>query len=424
MSTVAASRRWHRPVFLGVSAALFFGVVIAAHEVMVPFVFAIIIAYVLTPLVSAVERRKIPRAAAIVLVYAGVLGSMYLFVRMTAPRIAQELGGLRQELPKAAQTAKKDWIPEAQHRLEEWGIGQKAEKDETEEQQPAIVVKPIGDGAYAIDVGQGVTIEPQGNDRWVVTPREVHPKKLDFERLATDAMQKTSAWVQENAVEVARIGGNLVMGVARGIFVFGITLMLAAYLMLTREKVLAFFASLVRPSARPQFESLLLRIDRGLSGVVRGQLVICMVNGVLSAIGFAIVGLKYWPVLALIAAVLSIIPIFGSIISSIPAVAIGLTQSLGTAVFVLVWIIGIHQLEANFLNPKIMGDAAKIHPVLVVFSLIVGEHFFRAPGALLAVPCMSIAQSLFLHFRYVIHRADPELAPEATITMPPPAPSE
>ena len=419
----AAPRRWQRPAFLGLSAAIFFGVAIAAHEVMLPFVFAAIIAYVLTPLVSAVERRKVPRALAIVLVYVGVLGSMYLFVRLTAPRIAQELGALRAEVPKAAQTAKKEWVPEVQERLEAWGIGQKAEKEEVED-KPAIVVKPQPVGSYAIDVGEGVTIEPQGNDRWVVTPHEARPKKLDFERLANDAMKKTSSWMQENAVEVARIGSNLVMGVARGVFVFGITLMLAAYLMLTREKVLGFFAGLVRPSARPQFQSLLERIDRGLSGVVRGQLVICMVNGVLSAIGFAIVGLEYWPVLALVAAVLSIIPIFGSIISSIPAVAIGLTQSFGTAVFVLVWIVGIHQLEANFLNPKIMGDAAKIHPVLVVFSLIVGEHFFHAPGALLAVPCMSIAQSLFLHFRYVIHKADPELEPEAAITLPPPAPSE
>ncbi len=79
--------------------------------------------------------------------------------------------------------------------------------------------------------------------------------------------------------------------------------------------------------------------------------------------------------------------------------AIGLTQSPATAVGVLAWILGIHQLEANFLNPKIIGDAAKIHPVLVVFSLIVGEHFFQLAGALFAVPCMSIAQTLFLHFR-------------------------
>jgi predicted PurR-regulated permease PerM len=54
-----------------------------------------------------------------------------------------------------------------------------------------------------------------------------------------------------------------------------------------------------------------------------------------------------------------------------------------------------------------MGDQAKIHPVLVIFALLVGEHFFHTVGALLAVPCMSIAQSLFLHFREVVD------APEA-----------
>ena len=162
-------------------------------------------------------------------------------------------------------------------------------------------------------------------------------------------------------------------------------------------------------------------MDRGLSGVVRGQLTISAINGVLSAIGFAFIGLKYWPVLALVAMVFSLIPIFGSIASAVPAVALGLTQSLGTAVFVLFWIVGIHQLEANFLNPKIMGDAAKIHPVLVIFSLLVGEHFFHIVGALLAVPCMSIAQSLFLHLRDVIERDDPDFAGDPKpSSLPPP----
>jgi predicted PurR-regulated permease PerM len=104
------------------------------------------------------------------------------------------------------------------------------------------------------------------------------------------------------------------------------------------------------------------------------------------------------------------------------AVALGLTQGFGTALGVLLWIVGIHQLEANFLNPKIMGDAAKIHPVLVVFSLIVGEHWFGAVGALLAVPCMSLAKSVFLHFRDIANRSDPELAVEvsASSVAPPP----
>jgi predicted PurR-regulated permease PerM len=196
--------------------------------------------------------------------------------------------------------------------------------------------------------------------------------------------------------------------------------MLAAYTMLTREKIFGFFESLLRPGSRSSFHVLLARMDKGLAGVVRGQLIICLVNGILSAIGFAAVGLKYWPVLAMLATVLSLIPIFGSIMSAIPAVFLGLTQSFGTAVFVLVWILGIHQLEANLLNPKIMGDAAKIHPLLVIFSLLVGEHFFGIMGALLAVPVMSITQSVFLHIRYHIEASDPEMAGEVSSSLVPP----
>ena len=79
--------------------------------------------------------------------------------------------------------------------------------------------------------------------------------------------------------------------------------------------------------------------------------------------------------------------------------AIGLTQGFGTALGVLLWVVGIHQLEANFLNPKIIGDSAKIHPVLVVFALLLGEHFYQITGALLAVPVLSLTQTVFLHFR-------------------------
>jgi predicted PurR-regulated permease PerM len=154
---------------------------------------------------------------------------------------------------------------------------------------------------------------------------------------------------------------------------------------------------------------LLRRIDRGLSGVVRGQLIICGVNGVLTAIGFALLGLKYWPLLSAIAAILSIIPIFGAILSSIPAVLIGLTQDVWLALWVLVWILVIHQIEANLLNPKIIGVSARLHPVLVIFSLIVGEHFFGLWGALLAVPALSLVHSVFTHLRLqYVEDAEPD----------------
>jgi hypothetical protein len=295
--------------------------------------------------------------------------------------------------------------------------------DDASDPARSIVARPRPDGAFGIELNGPLSVTPAKGGGYVIEPlRETREVAFDLDKVVADAAGKSLLYAQHNALEIVKLGRDIIAGVSRFFFVSGITLMLAAYIMLTRERIRAFFVSLVRPSARASFDELLERIDHGLSGVVRGQLIICLVNGAFSAIGFAIVGLKYWPVLALIATILSLIPIFGSIVSAIPAVALGLTQSVGTAVFVLAWIIGIHQLEANLLNPKIMGDAAKIHPVLVVFSLLVGEHFFHTVGALLAVPCMSIAQSVFIHVRAQIQAMDPEMAhePVGSLSSPPP----
>ncbi|MFO0676382.1 MAG: AI-2E family transporter [Polyangiaceae bacterium] len=412
-----------RVVFLAVSAALAVATIVAAHDVLLPFVLALLIAYVLTPLVAWCETKGFPRALAIISVYVLVLGSFGTFVRGVTPRMASELRALRHEVPVLASRARDEWIPDATDKLRSAGLLPAPQDLEPrrETPEPALVARPRADGSYEIEIGSGVAIKQTKTGYLVERERETKDGRFDPNVLLADAVGKSFAYAQHNALELARLGRDLVAGVSRIIFKFFITLMLAAYVMMTREKILGFFESLVRPRARGDFHMLVQRVDRGLSGVVRGQLLICLLNGVLSAVGFALVGLKYWPVMALVATVFSLVPIFGSIISTIPAVALGLTQSVGTAAFVLVWVLVIHQVEANLLNPKIMGDAAKIHPVLVVFSLLVGEHFFHIVGALLAVPVMSIAQSLFLHFRIVVQRDDAELAPETTNSLIPPA---
>jgi predicted PurR-regulated permease PerM len=71
------------------------------------------------------------------------------------------------------------------------------------------------------------------------------------------------------------------------------------------------------------------------------------------------------------------------------------------------------------LNPKIIGVAARLHPVMVVFVLIVGEHFFGLWGALMAVPVLSLSQSLFNHFRL---ESMPDVAPDSIALSTPPPP--
>ncbi|MDP9036877.1 MAG: AI-2E family transporter [Myxococcota bacterium] len=413
------NRLWRREIFIGVTAALTVAVVVAAREVMLPFVLATVIAYLLTPLVARAERLRVPRPVAVLLVYAIVLGSIGGFASGVSPRIGFEFRMLGRELPALVDQARNEWGPRMIERIRAFGLLPPAATQEEPPADPttasALVAHALPDGSLAIDVGAGVEIN-ETKKGWVIESardrdrRDKREGSFDPNRLVADAVGRTFAYAQRNSLMIALAVRDVVAGISRFVFVFFITLMLAAYLMVTRERIVTFFRSLVSPSRRPGFDALLTRIDEGLSGVVRGQLVICAINGVLSAIGFAVVGLKYWPVMALIAAVFSLVPIFGSIASAIPAVAIGLTQGLATGAIVLAWIVGVHQLEANLLNPKIMGDAAKIHPVLVIFALLVGEHFFHLVGTLLAVPTMSIVQSVFLHVREDMNLDEPELA--------------
>ncbi len=396
-----------RRIFFTVCALAIIATLVLAREVLLPFVLALVIAYVLLPLVLRVQRPRLHRAGAILIVYVVVLGSLGLFLRLSAPRLVSEVSALRTELPVLAEHLRDDWVPNLQGRLRALGVMPPPEPPPkvVEAITPAITVKPGPDGSFGIDIGSGLEVEPRHHGGYRVVPAHDEPSEgLDPQRILADAVGQSVEYAQSNALELARMAQGVILGISRAIFVFGITLMLAAYLMITKEKILAFFRSLVKPEDRLAWDSLLDRIDRGLSGVVRGQLIICLINGTLSAIGFALFGLKFWPILAVVSTVFSLVPIFGSIASSVPAVLLALTQGPSTAVLVLAWILGIHQLEANFLNPKIMGDQARIHPVLVIFSLLVGEHWFHAVGALLAVPVMSILQSLFLHFR---ERIDP-----------------
>jgi predicted PurR-regulated permease PerM len=178
-----------------------------------------------------------------------------------------------------------------------------------------------------------------------------------------------------------------------------IVLMVTAFLCIDKPRLLAFISTVPPERHRETWLRLAGYLDRGLAGVIRGQLMICLVNALLTWIGLQFLGVRYSLLLGLVAGVFSIIPIFGTILSSIPIVMIAWGASgLERGALTLGWILLIHFIEANFLNPKIMGSASKIHPVVVVFALIAGENAYGITGALLAVPAASILQSCFRFF--------------------------
>jgi predicted PurR-regulated permease PerM len=421
-------RATKRILFLAVSAALAVAIVVVARSVLLPFILALVVAYVLTPAVLRIERLRVPRWAAILIVYALALGIIGGFIALSVPRLIAEGKALGAEAPRYLTLARERWLPALDARLRRWSgreLPQEpapavpppsdtsspsvaaplpaeaptrpAQPSAEPERSPIHVIRRE-DGSFDVVITGDVQFREVQGGVWKIEQDRARPA-ISSATMLQEAFDRAVTYLSENSIAVLKVGQAVAAAISRGIFNLFMTLMLGAYLILTHERILAFFRELWPQGSRDAFDRFLRHLDRGLAGVVRGQLLICLVNGVLSAIGFWLFDLKYWPILSIVAGVMSLIPIFGSILSSIPAVAIGLTQSPATAFGVLAWIVGIHQLEANFLNPKIIGDTAKIHPVLVVFALLVGEHFFQIAGALFAVPCLSIAQTIFLHFR-------------------------
>ena len=273
----------------------------------------------------------------------------------------------------------------------------------------AITIRPIRGGGFAVELPRdGVIVEQIDDGKYRIGSqrRAVPQSGLDLRRQFDDMLEGILEQSEEHVLSALRFTQRAVFITVELVFNGIMSLMLAAFILATTPKIMDFFRSLVPPRYRIDFDQLVARIDRGLGGVIRGQLMICLINGALSGIGFAIAGLRYWPVWTLLATVASLVPIFGTIVSSVPAIAIGLTQGWGTGLFVFIWIVGIHELEANVFNPKIMGDAAKMHPVIVIFALLAGAHAGGVLGALLGVPVASILQSLFRFLRARVYRKE------------------
>jgi predicted PurR-regulated permease PerM len=274
------------------------------------------------------------------------------------------------------------------------------------------VVTPLPDGRFAIQLEKtGLVVQPRPGGGLTLAPAEEKAEAETLEdRLRAYARDGLSA-MQSQLGDVFRFGRRLISALVKSVFTFFLVLMIAAFILLDLEKIHSFARGLVPRVYRDDYDLIVVGIDRGLSGVIRGQLTICVVNGVLTYIGLVIFAVKYSLLLAIVAAVLSLIPIFGSILSTIPIVLAALVSTevgvdVAKPVIMVGWIVGIHLLEANLLNPKIIGNAARIHPVLVIFALVLGEHSYGLTGALLAVPVASIVQVLFLYFRHKAWRTD------------------
>lgn len=177
-----------------------------------------------------------------------------------------------------------------------------------------------------------------------------------------------------------------IRGLVTSLASFIIVLVVAFYLVVSEDALKRLFRAVAPESYQPYLVDLFQRIERSIGGWVRGQLILSVIIGVAVYVTLKILGVKYALVLALAAGVAEAIPYVGPVFSAIPAILIALTQSPVKGLLVGVMYVVIQQVENHVLVPKIMQKVTGLHPIVSIFSMLIGVKVAGLVGALLAIP--------------------------------------
>ena len=179
-----------------------------------------------------------------------------------------------------------------------------------------------------------------------------------------------------------------------GAFSFMLMLVLSFYLAV-QERGIDNFLRLVAPVRHEKYIIDLWRRSQAKIGQwMKGQLLLGLLVGVMVFLGLTILGVRFAFVLAVLAAIMELIPVFGPIISAVPAILIGFTISPTTGLMTTGLYLLIQQFENHLLYPLVVKKIVGVSPIIVIIALIVGGQLFGFLGLILAVPVATVLMEI------------------------------
>jgi predicted PurR-regulated permease PerM len=182
--------------------------------------------------------------------------------------------------------------------------------------------------------------------------------------------------------------------------------LLTFYMLLDGRRLVHEVRGFLPPAQREPAGELMSRWDRVLSEYVRGQLVISLFIGIVVTIGLRLLGLKAALLLGTVAFFIEAVPFFGPLIWGSLAVVLALAQSpQGSPLPIVVGIFALvaQQVDSHLVAPLILGRFTKVHPLLLIFSTLLGASLFGLIGMFLAAPVTALAKETFL---FVMERVE------------------
>lgn len=200
-------------------------------------------------------------------------------------------------------------------------------------------------------------------------------------------------------IEKISIYAQSILSFASGVFDIFVAFIVSIYLLLERREIVGFFRKFFEATFNKEIYNNIAKYFNKSNEIfcnfLVGQLADAIVVGVLTSIAMSIMGVKYSVMLGLFIGLFNMIPYFGAIIAVVISIFITiLTGGLPQAIEMAIVIIILQQVDANIINPKIVGDSVKISPLLVIFAVTIGGAYFGVMGMFLGVPIAAILKLL------------------------------
>lgn len=252
-----------------------------------------------------------------------------------------------------------------------------------------------------VSVAVEQTISLSGYVRHLLTPGQggqITPFEQGLRSLGISADQLAAARDQVVA-SLEGLAGSAVpvlKGVVSAIFDIVLVAVLSIYLLADGSRVTNWLHENMPGAQQGRVTFIMDTLQRVVGGYIRGQLLLCVLIGVLVGVGMQIIGVPYALLLGMLAFLLEFIPVLGTLVSGLICVLLALTVGWITALVVLVYFVVVHLIEGDIVGPRIVGKTIGLHPVVSMAALIAGSELFGITGALFASPVAGVAQALLI----------------------------
>ncbi|MBV8587587.1 MAG: AI-2E family transporter [Verrucomicrobia bacterium] len=368
-----------------------FRVVFFLQPLLLPFAVAGVLAYLLEPLVSWLARRGLPRLLAVVIVFAVFITGAGMIVLGVGPSIYRETESLTRALPgyfERTWSALDTYLADNLEKLPKLGP-----------KTPDAIPSASPNSSPAVSP----TPSPADSDKGVLARYQDNPY-----------VQQSLQYINEQLPGLAQRLVTFVQTSITGVFgafgfIFGF-FVIPVYLFFFLKESPRIASSWTRylPVRKSVFKDELVGVLTEINGYIinffRGQLVVSMIDGVLTAIGLSILGLHFGFLIGIILAVAGIIPYVGFAICYVCAVLVAFVQfndwvhPLWVSIIFLI----VQQIDGMILAPRIVGNSVGLHPLTVIFSVFFWSLLLGLLGAVLAIPLTATVKVLLR--RYVWER--------------------